>query len=444
MYQLKNILNGYLEKKLISRFIYNTVYLLFTPFIIIYLFLRSRRAPEYRKRIGERFAYFTQPKAPIDILIHAVSLGEVNAISPLIIEIKKKYPHAHIAVTTTTPTGSNLLRQKFADSIFHTYMPYDISFLIKRFLRKIKPKLLIIVETELWPNLLFICKKKKIPIMLANARLSEQSADKYHKLGSFMQKMLACISILAVQTKEESQRFIKLGMNEQNIRITGSVKFDIVIPREIIDKAILLRQSFKKKKNIWIAASTHEGEEEIVLKAFMEAKKVISNLLLILVPRHPERFVNVTNLCRQHQFSVALRSKNENFEEMDIYLGDTLGELVLLYGAADLVFLGGSLIQRGGHNLLEPAALGLPIITGPHMFNFKEIAKLLLSNKGLVQIQDGHSLGETVIGLLQNGTLRNEIGSNAKRVLENNRGALAKHLDILQSLINLGEGEVTA
>jgi 3-deoxy-D-manno-octulosonic-acid transferase len=407
------------------------------PFVLLRLLWRSRKAPAYRKRWAERFGCIKVPKEiQGGIWVHVVSVGEVLAAAPLMQELIKRYPNKRLIVTTMTPTGSDRVKASLPKEVFHVYTPYDFPDAVERFLNKTQPCLAIFMETELWPNILRSCRKRHIPTLLANARLSQKSAKGYGRFGSFTKEMLNDLSMLAVQAEPDAERFRQLGVNNASIQVTGSVKFDMTIPESLHTEAKALRQQLGQDRPIWIAASTHEGEDKIILEAFKTIKQSLASSLLILVPRHPERFAKVGALCEQAGFQVTKRSeKIPATAETDIFLGDTMGELRIFLGASDVAFIGGSLIERGGHNMLEAGAFSLPVLSGPHIFNFKEVTRLLNEAEALTTVHNAEELAEEVIKLLNNKELRNTLGQRAQQVVDNNRGALEKHLQLIDALL---------
>lgn len=405
------------------RLLYTILLTLATPFILLRLLWRSTRQKAYRQRIIERFAFYPALKNKQSIWIHAVSVGETHAAFPLIKFLVQQYPQFKILVTTTTPTGSAEILKQFGDQVLHYYTPYDLPIIINRFLKKMQPRLCIIMETELWPNLLHYTHKKRIPILLANARLSEKSFQGYKKISSLMRNMLNCFTTIAAQSAEDGERFLKLGLDKNKLLVSGNIKFDTSMPANLSENAQALRAHWQQRPT-WIAASTHDGEEEIILHAHKKILQQFPNALLILVPRHPERFNKVANLCRAN-FSVARRSENQLPEDnTQIYLGDTMGELRLLYAASDVAFVGGSLVPIGGHNPIEPALLNLPIINGPHFHNFKMITTQIEQAGGLKIIHDGDELAALVILLLKDPHLRQQYGENARKLCLSHSGAL--------------------
>lgn len=419
------------------RYIYNILLYLSIPLILIRLLWRSIKSPDYRKRWNERFGFFTiSKKFQNGIVIHAVSVGETTAAIPLIRQLQKDYPNLPITVTTMTVTGSQQVKKSLKDSVFHIYMPYDLPDAVKRFFNKTKPKMLIIMETELWPNLLHYACTRQIPILLANARLSEKSAQGYAKIKILTTNMFKNINCIAAQAPPDANRFIQLGASQEHVSITGSIKFDINLAPSIKEAGEILRQQLGANRPVWIAASTHEGEEEIILNAFKKIKHQLPDCLLILVPRHPERFSQVHALCKKQNYNVISRSENVPCRaKTDIFFGDTMGELMQFYAASDIAFVGGSLAVIGGHNFLEPAIIGLPIVSGPHIFNFAEIARLLQAKHALVLTENATELATQVIKFFNDPKLRQQFGENAKAVVDANRGAVDKHMQLIQHLL---------
>ena len=420
------------------RCLYTLIYYSIMPFILIRLLWRSRHTVDYRKRWNERFGYIKRVEKGEAIWIHAVSVGETLAAIPLVKILIKQYgSQFNIVVTTTTPTGSALVTKYLRHQVIHLYAPFDIPPCVSRFLRRLNVKLCVIMETELWPNLLAICKNEQIPVILANARLSERSARRYSWVSTLTKKMLSAYHTVAAQGVLDGERFLQLGLDPKKLTVTGNVKFDLQIAEELIAQGKAIRAQIGNERRVFIAASTHEGEDIVVLDAFEKIRAVVPNLFLILAPRHPDRFTKVADLCQQRKYSVALRSqKTELNETVDILLLDTIGELQMIYAASDIAFVGGSLVNTGGHNIIEPAALGLPILTGPHLDNFSEISKLL-QNAGAAQvITDAQNMADLVIGLCSAKELREKIGLCAQKTIETNRGALQQHVDCIERCLN--------
>ncbi|CAM4465545.1 MAG: 3-deoxy-D-manno-octulosonic acid transferase [Legionellaceae bacterium] len=413
------------------RYIYTSLFYLFIPFILLRLLWRGYKSPAYLKRWLERFGfipYFLGEKGCI--WIHAVSLGETLAAIPLIKALKQQYPSQNILVTTTTPTGSKQIKDVFKEEIFHVYLPYDLPGALTRFLKKVKPTLLILIELEIWPNIIHQCKKNHIPVLIINGRLSEKTAKRYGYIKIFITETFQGVTHVAVQTSIERDRFIKLGLAPQKITITGNIKFDLEIPIDLPEKSISLKKAWGINRPVWIAASTHEKEEQIILNAFATVKKHFPTLLLLLVPRHPERFDFVANLCKTYNL-IRHSEKKLPTQDTDIYLGDTIGELLLFYKASDLAFVGGSLIPIGGHNVLEPAAIGIPCLTGPYTFNFLEINHKLKTANALFTVKNTQELTEQVLYLLRQPEKSKASGQRGQKFVEANKGSLQKQLNLI-------------
>lgn len=414
------------------RFIYTVVFIVALPVIFYRLWVKDKKVPGYKIRWPERFGIYPAPqeKRPI-VWVHAVSVGEVVAATPVVRRLLDLDSVA-VMVTTMTPTGSTRVRNSFGDQVLHVYAPYDLPWTVAAFLRRTHPILTIILETELWPNMLHECAVRSLPTVLANARLSARSARRYQKFASgATRELLACLDHVAVQNTDDGQRFLDLGLAPDKLTVTGSVKFDISISDELKQSARDLRKIYGSERPVVIAASTHEGEDRIVLDAFALLLQRHPNALLLLVPRHPERFGDVYDLCRS-RFSSCRRSSGVCPEAAtQVVVGDTMGEMMLLYGSADIAFVGGSLIERGGHNMIEPACWGLPILSGPHTFNFADISKRLEESGGLVTIVDANSLAYQLIHWLDNPNKAALAGERAKQFAEQNRGAVERLMGVI-------------
>lgn len=415
-----------------NRTLYTLLFHLGLPLVALRLFLRGRKAPAYRQRIAERFACGLPPMRQGGIWVHAVSVGESIAAAPMVRALLKQYPDLPITLTCMTPTGSERIRAMFGDEprVQHCYLPYDLPWAAGRFLDHVRPQLGIIMETELWPNHIHQCAKRGIPVALANARLSARSARGYARFAGLTRPMLAEMSLIAVQTETEGQRFRDLGARPGCVQVTGSIKFDLKIDDQLLPRARALREQWNAvQRPLWIAASTHEGEDALILAAHRELLKVHSDALLILVPRHPERFNAVHGLCAE-QFATVRRSGGAAVEaETQVLLGDTMGELLFLYALADIAFVGGSLVPTGGHNPLEPAALALPVIMGPHVFNFLEISAMLREAGALQQVDDAEGLAGAVRRLIELPQDARRMGEAGRAVMQANQGALQRLLD---------------
>ncbi|MDR9860714.1 MULTISPECIES: lipid IV(A) 3-deoxy-D-manno-octulosonic acid transferase [Pseudomonas] len=422
-----------------NRTLYTALFYLGLPLVAIRLWLRSRKAPAYAKRIGERFTYGMPTLHPGGIWVHAVSVGESIAAAPMIRALLQRYPTLPITVTCMTPTGSERIQALFANEprIQHCYLPYDLPCAAARFLDRVQPKLAVIMETELWPNHIHQCTKRAIPVALANGRLSERSAKGYGRFSKLTAPMLAEMSFFAVQTEAEAQRFRDLGARPETVEVTGSIKFDLTIDPQLLQRAAQLRGQWQAlERPVWIAASTHEGEDEVVLNAHRRLLANYPNALLILVPRHPERFNSVFELCQREGFATVRRSTGTSVDgETSVLLGDTMGELLFLYALADSAFVGGSLVPNGGHNLLEPAALAKPVISGPHLFNFLDIAAQLREAGALAEVDHAEGLAVEVQRLFELPRDAQRMADAGLAVMRRNQGALQRLLDGLGRLI---------
>ena len=417
---------------------YNFLLHLLLPFVYLRLLWRGRTTPTYAQNIEQRFG--GHKKLPQGgIVIHAVSLGETLASQPLVNALLTQYPNLPLIITNTTATGAERTRALWGDKVHQCYLPYDYSWAMRRFLEHSRPKLIIVMETELWPNLIDQAKQLTIPVMLANGRLSAKSATGYGKIPSLVTPMLQALTVLAAQDQDTAQRFQDLGTPESTIQVTGSLKFDLTIPDDLTLRADELKQQWQlQTRPIWVAASTHEGEDEIVLTAFKQIQQQFNNALLILVPRHPERFDKVADLVAKQSFSIARRSQQQAITpEVSVFLGDSMGELLLWFALADVAFVGGSLVNVGGHNPLEPAALAVPIVTGMTMFNFKQITDILLQAGALQQGDSAEALANMVCHWLANPEQKQKDGQAGLAVVNANKGALQKHLAIVEGVLAL-------
>ncbi|MDW2252127.1 MULTISPECIES: lipid IV(A) 3-deoxy-D-manno-octulosonic acid transferase [unclassified Vibrio] len=397
---------------MLIRILYTLLLALASPFLLFGLYKSKPNKPKFGQRWREHFGITPKLEATErPIWIHAVSVGESIAAIPLIKELKKQNPTQPILVTTTTSTGAEQIA-KLGDLVEHRYMPIDFSFAVKGFLKAIRPKQMLIIETELWPNTLHTVHDSEIPITVVNARLSEKSCKNYAKVQPLFNLLVPCLDKVLCQTESDAERFERLGIEKNKLFVTGSIKFDIQISEEVKQKGKALRTELGIKRPIWIAASTHKGEDEQMLEAHKKILESHPNALLILVPRHPERFDNVFERCQKLGFEAARRtSRTEVTESTQVYLGDTMGEMLVLMGAADICFMGGSLVgdKVGGHNVLEPIALGLPVINGPSYFNFKDIVEEFRSLNKIHVIENSSLLAEQVTDLLRHSQVESNV-----------------------------------
>ena len=415
------------------RRVYTVILWLLLPFVLLRLAVRGVRSRGYWQRWGERFGFVAH--APRETLwLHAVSVGETRAAAPLVKALRAAYPDLLLWITTTTVTGSAQARALFGDTVAHSYLPYDLPGAVQRFLRRARPRALIVMETELWPNLFYYCARAGVPIAIANLRLSTRSHARYARFARFTRATLAHVRIFAAQAAADAERVRALGAPGERVQVTGNIKYDLAFPDDLSARAKALRAALGARP-AWIAASTHAGEDEIVLHAHRELLREWPDLLLILVPRHPERFAQVAKLAAQ-EFKSSRRSAGALPDgETQVWVGDTMGELPLLLAVTDVAFVGGSLVPVGGHNILEPAALGIPSVFGPHMSNFADIALAALAAGAATQVQKAAELAPAVARYLRQPESRAAAGEAATRWVAANRGALDKTLVLIDSLL---------
>ncbi len=415
-----------------ARFAYSALMYLLVPLFLWRLLRRGFRDREYWYRWPERFGFNRLPELMDSTWIHAVSVGEVQASAPLIEYFLRSDPQTPVVITTMTPTGSRRVTSLFGGRVHHVYAPYDLSGAVSRFLNRINPARAIIMETEIWPNIISWCHQRNVPLLLVNARLSGHSAKGYQRIRGLTYQAISRISCIAAQTESDRLRFMGLGANPEQVIVTGNIKMDINPPAELREQGEVLRRRLGVDRSVWIAASTHVGEEEQVLKAHAILKKTVNDALLVLIPRHPERADDVERLCRKNHWKVIRRTLETAHDDVsDIYLVDTLGELPQFYSAGDVAFIGGSLMPIGGHNMIEAAAQGIAVVFGPHLFNFHDISQQLLQADAARMVTDSQTLALTVQELLKDADLRYELGINGRAYVESNRGALQRLITII-------------
>ncbi|THB75194.1 MAG: 3-deoxy-D-manno-octulosonic acid transferase [Gammaproteobacteria bacterium] len=409
----------------LRRLFYTFFLYLLTPVVVLRLLWRSTKSPQYRMRIPERFGYAGGISEDNTIWIHAVSVGEFLAAVPLIKKVMQQYPQHKILVTTTTPTGSARVKSVFSDQVEHCYLPYDLPCAVSRFLQKVKPSLALIMETEIWPNLFSALNRRSIPLFIANARLSKKSMSGYQKVSGLVAEALSNVSHICARDNSDLERFRRLMKDKDKVSATGNIKFDITIDSEQISAGTDFKRKYLgRDRKVMIAASTHAGEDEKVLDAFNQILKQYPDLVLLIVPRHPERFVEVAELCEREGFSVVTRSSGNTIGESPIFIGDTMGEMLMYFGSADVAFIGGSLVPVGGHNMLEAIALGVPVVSGSYVHNFQDVADNMEKRAAGFLVDDENELAAKVVELLASDKLVQQTVENGKQFLKDNRGAM--------------------
>ena len=417
-----------------SMFFYRVVLRLARPLVRLRLRRRAKREPEYGDRVSERFGQVPDQIPTGVVWFHTVSAGETIAATPLIRELKEAFPNLPFLVTTMTPTGSAQVQERLGDIVLHCYAPYDFSDSVERFFNRVQPKALILMETELWPNWVRHARARSVPVMAINARLSEKSARGYARLGGLVRDMLDYIELIACQSRAHRDRFIGLGATAQKVVVTGSVKFDVKLPGDFGEEVSRLEEKFGLSHcPVWIAASTHPGEDEVVLAAHAEILNKAPNTKLILVPRHPVRVPEVAEMIEAAGFDYVLQSSEGGSAQ--VLLGDVMGTLQYLYGLADSAFVGGSLVDVGGHNPIEPALCEIPVVSGPHQHNFTEIMESLAQAGGLKTITGADELAQVIGEWLNYAELRETAGKAAAKIVDENRGAQTKVHDLVRARI---------
>lgn len=417
----------------IRRFLYNLLLLLVTPYVFLYLLWRARKQPEYLSHLAERFGFYKEFSVKPVIWLHTVSVGETRAIQNLIKRLISAYPAYEILLTHTTPTGRAAGKQLYGNQVKRVYLPYDYPFAINLFLDRFSPRLGILMETEVWPNLTHACNNRNIPLLLLNARMSEKSLRRYVRFRSFTKDVFSNISAISAQTPDDASRLSMLG--GKNISINGNLKFDIEAPESMFNLAKDLRNKIGTGRPVFMAASTREGEELLILSAF--AKINIPGLLMIIVPRHPQRFDDVSTLIHHSGHVFQRRSENRNIaKETNILLGDSMGEMFAYYAAADLAFIGGSLLPFGGQNLIEACTVGTPVIVGPYMYNFEESTKIAINAGAAIKINNIEEMVKVINRLFQEEYSLQNMRLQCKEFVESNRGATEKSLAVIKNYLS--------
>jgi len=419
-----------------ARVAYNLVIYLLTPLFALFWCWRCLRNPAYRDRVLQRFGFRFPQTEKGSIWLHAVSVGEVQAAIPLIRRLLRDHPSRRVVISTVTPTGAERVKALFGQQVEHCYLPFDTLGGVRRFFDAVQPDIALIMETEIWPNLFHECGRRAITLLLVSARISPKSVRSYRRLLPLIRRTLSHGIIIAAQTETDARRFISVGADPKRTRVTGNIKFDIEPDTDLRNRGRALRNDILGERLIWVAASTHAGEDEIMLDAHERLLERIPDALLLLVPRHPNRFAAVENLVRARGFRYLKRTDQKRCDpSTQVFLGDTMGELNTFYAAADIAFVAGSLTPIGGHNLIEPAVLGLPILTGPHVFNSQDIAELFIEQGAAVVVSDCFELVDQLEKLGASAEARARAGNKGLEILDANRGALARLFDLLGPLI---------
>jgi 3-deoxy-D-manno-octulosonic-acid transferase len=423
------------------RGLYSLVIRVALPISLYYLIWRGLRQREYFDRWSERFALYRGDGLDSCLWIHAVSVGEVNVAAPLVAALRERMPGSTILVTTTTPTGSARVRALWGDSVRHVYLPYDLPGAVRNFLDHFQPRLALVMETEIWPNLFEELKARRVPLVIANARLSERSLRGYRPIARLVRGALSGVDVIAAQSDADALRYRKLGAPESAIRVTGNLKYDLPLPEGVAEQGRRWRETWGDRP-VWIAASTHPDEEEIVRQAHRLLQSQFPRALLLWAPRHPERFAAVAGDGTRAGFKVASRRiEGLPRADTDIFVIDTLGELMSFFAASDIAFVGGSLQEIGGHNVLEPAALGVPALVGPHTFNFQEITDLLIAVGAVQRVGDAASLAKKLGEQFRHPAERIRRGDAGRSRIAVERGALARTLELLEPSLRSAQAE---
>lgn len=421
------------------RALYSLFFCLLLPAILLYFLWRSRREPDYRRRWGERFGRVPAGMTGDGLWLHMASLGEVQAARQLVDALLARYPQRALHLTCITPTGSRRIRELWGERVSHSYLPFDTPGAVARFLARTRPQLALILETEIWPNLYAACARRGVPLLMISARLTEDALARFSRFPgvALLHATLGTIDSVLAQTEADADRFRQAGAPAGRVQVAGNLKFDYRLDPSLTDRAQILREAWGAARPVWIAASTHEGEENIALATHARLREQWPDLLLVLVPRHPQRFARVAELCAASGLPTARRSLGELGNPASaVMLVDTLGELDLFYATADVAFVGGSLVPVGGHNLLEPAALGLPIIVGPHMHEQAQMTALLRAAGGALSVRDATELHTAVLRYLQSPEQRHQAGDACRQVMVQNRGTLARVLAQVSARLN--------
>lgn len=430
------------------RHVYSLLLYLLTPALLVYFLVRGLGDRDWLRRWRERFALGGKRAAAGDVrgfVVHAVSVGEVNAAEPLIRALMRRWPDQPVTVTCFTPTGSRRVRALFGDTVHHRYAPIDWPGVVGRFLAATRPRMLVVMETEIWPNLFTRARKNGIPLLISNARLTERSLRGWGRFGGLAEAALDAVSLIAAQSGEDARRFVTLGADPERTRAVGNLKFDLALPEDLPEQAAALREQWGEKRSVLVAGSTHEGDERPLLEAFRGVIDKHPDALLALAPRYPERFARVAEHASQAGFTVCRLSDARGPDgETQVLVIDRMGELLPYYAAADLAFVGGTLAAVGGHNPLEPAALGKPLLFGPNTAHIEETATRLKHRGAAIEVGDAKALERAWEALMADEERRRRMGEAAKTLVENEQGALKRTLQIVEHLLFDPSGERSA
>ncbi|MFH2139876.1 MAG: lipid IV(A) 3-deoxy-D-manno-octulosonic acid transferase [Pseudomonadota bacterium] len=416
-----------------NRYAYTLLLWLLLPYALLHLLWRARKQAEYLQHIGERFGrYRVRSDKPV-IWLHTVSVGETRAAATLVRELRERYPQHQILLTHTTPTGRAASEQLYGDDVLRVYLPYDYPFAVRRFLRHFQPQVGVLLETEVWFNLIHACRRAKTPLLLLNARLSERSARKYARYPQLTHDGLHALTLIAAQTDDDALRLSSLSGH--SVTVMGNLKFDIAPPPAQLELGRRLRERFGETRPVFLAASTREGEEVLLLEALQKAN--VNKLLTVIVPRHPQRFDEVAALILAHGFSLQRRSADEIISaDTQVVLGDSMGEMFAYYAACDVAFIGGSLLPLGGQNLIEAAACGKPVLVGPHTFNFAQVSEQALVCGAAKRVGDADELVSQLNSLLHDAQRMQHMAQCGERFVSDNRGATGRAADMIESVLS--------
>jgi 3-deoxy-D-manno-octulosonic-acid transferase len=419
------------------RFFYVVLTYLLLPVYGCYWLFRGFGNRTYWDRIGQRFGFSYPQLKSGSIWIHAVSVGEVQAAVPLVRELMQRFPDRQILVTTVTPTGAARVKMIFGSAVVHSYIPFETPNAVTNFFDAVRPDLALIMETEIWPNLYHECGRRNVPLILVSARISLKSVNSYRKFLPLFRETLSHGIVIAAQSEVDAQRFRSLGASPERTWVTGNIKFDIELPQDLIEKGEQFRRDNFEGRPVWVAASTHDREEEQVLYAHKKVLERFPNALLVLIPRHPERFAVVRALLHKQGYIFVSRTDGlPCTSDTEVFLGDTMGEVALFYAASQVAYVGGSLVPVGGHNLLEPAALARPVITGPHLFNTRDIADKFEKLGASVTVNTAGQLGTAVADMFADPDTAADIGRRGRELVSQNKGALDRLMHLLQPLLS--------